>query len=152
MCGSIIYEIIRAAYHYGFQKGQESKQKPRFDYSVGPITLKKGNKMPLDIKLTNEQQVVVHLKPVTPKGNPAKLDGLPTWNVVSGDVTIAVSDDGLSCTIVSPDLAGPAVISVQADADLGEGVTNISDTINVNTVDAEASSLGLTADAPTDKP
>ena len=108
--------------------------------------------MPLALKLTTEQQVVVHLAPVTPKGKAVKLDGVAAWSVVSGDATITPSDDGLSCTIVSPDVAGQSQVLVSADADLGTGVDTISDTISVDVADQDATALGLTADAPTIKP
>ena len=108
--------------------------------------------MPLTIKLTTEQQVVVHLNPVTPKGVPVDLDGAPVWTVPVGGATITPSDDGLSCTIVSPDNAGQSQVLIIADADLGSGIETISDTIDVEAANPNASSLGLTADAPTLKP
>lgn len=126
--------------------------KPGFSYTVGLVTLKQRKKMPLEIKLTNEQQVTVRLQPVTPAGRPAVLDGKPEWKVVSGASIILPAEDGLSCLIVSSDLADATEISVSADADLGEGVETISDLILVNVEHAKAASLGLVADAPVLKP
>jgi len=40
---------------------------------------------------------------------------------------------------------------VKADADLGEGVTEISDIIRLTVAGAQAANLGLTAEAPTPK-
>jgi hypothetical protein len=106
----------------------------------------------MDITLTNEQQVNVSLHPVTSKGKPVTLDGAPIWAVTAGSCTITPSTDGLSCLIVSGDDAGDSEITVSADADLGAGVVTISDAIRVTVNGAQASSLGLTADTPTDKP
>ena len=106
----------------------------------------------LQLSITNEQQVTVHLAPKTPHGKPATLDGKPEWTVVSGSCTVTPSDDGLSATIVSGDTPGTSEISVSADADLGAGVETISDIVEVAVGGAKAANLGLNADAPEDKP
>lgn len=124
----------------------------RFNYRVGPVTLKPDKRNPMDIVLTNEQQVVVRLAPVSAKGKPVALDGKPVWTVSLGSCTVVPADDGLSCTIVSGEDAGDSEVTVSADADLGEGVVTISDAIRVTVNGAQAQSLGLTADAPTTKP
>lgn len=109
--------------------------------------------MPLELTQTNEQQTTVHLTPVTAGGKPAKLDGVPSWSVVSGPATVAPSDDGLSATIASnADDLGDTVVQVSADADIGEGVEEVADTILMHTTHANAKSLGLTADAPVTQP
>lgn len=94
------------------------------------------------ITITNEQKIPVTLNPVTAAGNPAQVDGVPTWEVVAGDATLEVSEDGLSCYLISGSV-GNSQITVTADADLGEGVRAITDTIDLAVVSAEASSLGL---------
>lgn len=108
--------------------------------------------MPLEIKLTTEQQVTVHINPVTLKGKPAPLDGIPAWTVPIGGAVLQPAPDGLSCVIVSPDVAGESQVLVSADADLGPGVETISDTIAVTVGSPNAASLGLKADAPVPKP
>lgn len=108
--------------------------------------------MSIALKFSTEQQVTVHINPVTPKGKPVALDGVPVWQVAVGDVTLQPAADGLSCTIVSADTPGQSQVLVSADADLGEGVETISDTIDALVSDPQASSLGLTADAPVTKP
>lgn len=109
--------------------------------------------MPLELSLTNEQQVKVHITPVTASGKPAKLDGAPTWEVTSGPGKVVPADDGLSADLITDneDLSD-TVYQVNADADLGEGVETVSDTILLHTKHANASSLGLTADDPVLKP
>lgn len=105
--------------------------------------------MPLQVQITNEQKVVVHLNPVTTALKPAKLDGAPTWAVISGPAKVNPAADGLSAEIVSDDNdLSDTIIKVDGDADLGSGVEDVADTITVKTIHANAASLGLTADAP----
>ena len=104
--------------------------------------------MPTEVTLTNEQKVTATLVPVTATGKPAKVDGPPTWTVISGSSTATAAADGLSATIVSSDDPGDTEIMVKADADLGSGVEEISDIIKVSVVGAKASSLGLTFGTP----
>ncbi len=106
----------------------------------------------MDIVLTNEQQVKVTLNPVTGKGKPVALDGIPEWTVTSGSCTINPAADGMSCDILSGDTPGDSEIAVSADADLGAGVTNISDALRVTVNGAQAQNLGLEVGTPTDKP
>ncbi len=124
----------------------------RFGYKIGPVTRKtKVHKM-LEIKITNEEQVNVALKPVTSTGKAAKLDGVPTWTVQSGDSKVTVAADGLSADLVSSDTPGDTEILVEADANLGEGVESISDIIRLSVAGANAANLGLVAGTPTAKP
>lgn len=101
---------------------------------------------PVDI--TTEQTATATLTPKTAAGKPAKLDGAPTWAIdpLEGAGTLEVSGDGLSCKYVSPDdvPTNPvANVTVTADADLGEGVETISDSIQFTIKSPKASSLGL---------
>ena len=105
----------------------------------------------IEVSLTNEQEVVITLAPVTQSGKPAKLDGAPEWSVISGDSTITVADGGLSATVRSSDNPGDTQILVKADADLGTGVEEVSDTIAIHVLGANAANLGLSAGTPTQK-
>lgn len=106
----------------------------------------------MQINITNEQQVKVTLTPVTATGRPATLDGAPTWEVISGDSTVTVAENGLSADLISSDLPGDTEIMVRADADLGSGVVEISDIIRLSVAGAQAANLGLVAGEPTPKP
>ena len=101
------------------------------------------------VTIDNESKVLVTLAPKTASGNTAEVENIE-WNVVSGDATIEPSEDGLSCTLISGEV-GNSVIEVKADADLGEGVREITDTIDLAVVSAEASSLGIVAGTPEPK-
>lgn len=105
----------------------------------------------LQITITNEQKVKVTLAPVTDTGKPAKLDGIPTWEVVSGIATVVPAPDGMSADLVSADDPGDTQFMVRADADLGEGVEEISDIVTLNVVGATAKNLGLTVGQPEPK-
>lgn len=103
----------------------------------------------LEISITNEQKLTVSLAPTTDGGNPAKLDGAPTWSVASGDSTVVAAADGLSASLVSSDTPGDTTYLIEADADLGSGVETVSDTITLHVIGASAHQLGLSASAPT---
>lgn len=126
----------------------------RFDWAVSLVETKTKPepKGPMELKITSEQMVRVKLTPKTDTGRPAKLDGKPAWEVISGDSKIEVDEDGLGANLVSADLPGDTEIIVRADADIGEGVEEISDIIKLSVVGATAKNLGLTADAPVAKP
>ncbi len=128
--------------------------KPKFvtlAFSFGLPTPKPKPHMPVEITLTNQQKVTVTLTPVTDTGAPAKLDGIPEWSVVSGGSTVVPAADGLSAEIISSDDPGDTAYLVKADADLGAGVVEISDTIGLIVLGAMATNLGLTVGTPVPK-
>lgn len=104
----------------------------------------------MDIQITDEQKVLVTLAPKTQSGKDATLDGDASFTVESGDATVEPQPGGLSAYIVSG-AQGPSSIKVSADADLGEGVRTIEDTINLTVVGAEATNLGLVVGSPEPK-
>lgn len=123
-----------------------------FHWGIGQAVNKnQDNPMPLEIKITNEQKIKVTLTPKTDAGKPAQLDGVPTWEVISGDSTVVAEPDGLSATLVSSDTPGDTQILVKADADIGAGIEEISDVIKLSVVGASAKNLGLIAGTPETK-
>jgi hypothetical protein len=133
--------------------GETKKRMVRFGWAVEPPKLKGKIRMPLELTVTNEEQVKVHLAPVTAAGKPTKLDGKPAWTVVSGPAKVVPADDGLSADLVSDDTdLSDTTFMVDADADLGSGVEDIQDTILLHVSHANAKNLGLSADAPVLKP
>ena len=93
--------------------------------------------------ITNEQKVKFNLNPLTEAGNPGSVDGTPIWTVVSGDATLEVDPNGMGAYLVSGEANVNSVIQVEADVDLGEGVTTLVDTIDLAVVAATVSTLGL---------
>jgi hypothetical protein len=108
--------------------------------------------MPLELTITNEEKVRVILSPKTHAGQPAAVDGIPEWQVLTGDGTVDADEDGMSAFIVSPDITlGDTLVQVSADADIGAGVVTITDTVLLHVTGALAVNLGITAETPVPK-
>jgi hypothetical protein len=126
--------------------------KVRLNLVIGHVVPKtKGNPMAVTIKITNEQKVNVSLTPTTDAGKPAKLDGAPVWSVVSGDSQVLPAADGMSADLVSSDTPGDTTFLIDADADLGEGVEKLQETITLTVSGANARNLGITVGTPVTK-
>lgn len=99
----------------------------------------------MGLTIAADKKRTLSIAPVDAKGRPAKIDGVPVWDVTpTGGVSLFPSTDGLSCDIVWLD-ARQQVVSVQADADLGAGVKTITGSLDVETLSAEA--VGFTINA-----
>lgn len=120
-------------------------------WKLGPVVTKKESVMPVETVLTTEQRIRATVTPTTPAGNPAPLDGPVTYTVESGTCTLEPIDD-VSTWIVSSDTPGDSVVLASADADLGDGIEHISDTVLVHVEHAQATSLGLSLGQPELKP
>ncbi len=130
-----------------------TKPRVHFDWAIGLAHTKPNRPTsPMEIKITNEQQVRVTLSPKTDSGKPAKVDGAPSWTTISGNSQVVVADDGLSALFVSSDDPGDTEVIIKADADLGEGVEEISEIIKLSVVGATAKNLGITVGTPEQKP
>lgn len=102
--------------------------------------------------LTDVQKVKLKVNPVSKAGNPATVDGAPKWSVSDETIlTLAVSEDGLGAEVVSTGKLGTAQVSVVADADLGDGVTELTGTLDVEVKASAAVTLGLEVGTPEDK-
>ena len=105
----------------------------------------------IEVKITNEQKVLATLAPKSAAGKPAKVDGVPTWDVTEGDATIEVAADGLSAWLISGEAAAESKVVVSADADLGQGVETITQEISLVVSLSKSTDLGLTLGAPVAK-
>ncbi len=126
----------------------------RLDITIGPARLKKPPKGNMTtIELNNDQEIDVTIAPKTSKGKPAKVDGVPTWEVVSGDTaTVTPTADGKTATLrTNDDAEGDTVIKATADADLGEGVETLEEIITLRVSSPKATSLGVTVGEARDK-
>lgn len=104
--------------------------------------------MPFEVSCTNEQKVKVQVTSIlTAAGNPAQVDGAFQWEAQTGTGTVEVIDD-TSAYLISGDVPGDTIYSVQADADLGEGIVPIVDLITLHVTGAQAASFGFTASTP----
>jgi len=103
--------------------------------------------MALELTCTNEEKIPITINPVTPSGKPAEIDGEVLVSVISGEGTYEMIDEN-SFYVISGDFPGATTYLIEADADIGEGVVNISDTITLNVEGALAKNLGLVAGTP----
>lgn len=102
--------------------------------------------------LRDDQQVTLSIQPVDKRGNPAALDGAPEWFSGNSEIaTVEPAADGLSATVKAVGPLGATVISVKADADLGEGVTPLAGGMDINVVSGAATTLTVTAGEPIDQ-
>lgn len=136
----VLTGLILAAY------AMDGVERRRICLGTSILIKPKGKKM-IQVVMTNEEKAILTIAPVTSAGHPAKLDGVPVWlledpNGVMSPLVIA--DDGLSCEAPSGDaVTGTgAMVTVSADADLGEGVITISETFTFTINDPMATSLG----------
>jgi hypothetical protein len=107
--------------------------------------------MPLNLTSTTEEKIKITLNITTASGNPAQVDGPPTWEVTDGSATIVPEADGLSAYLISGNEPGVANWKVTADADLGAGVQEIVDGGTYTYNHPQAAALGLTAGTPEPK-
>jgi len=138
---------IRKLRHLIFQRCGTGRHAVGFSYRLGLPKLKTKAQTMLDITITNEQEIPLTLIPTTETGQPAKLDGIPTVTVISGNSTASVAEDG-TIVLRSADEPGDSDFLVEADADLGAGVQTISDIVHLHVSGAMAKNLGLTAGTP----
>lgn len=123
--------------------------KVRFAFGFGLPHPKESNPtMPVQTTLTNEQKITATLNITTDSGKLAKVDGVPTWEVISGNSTVEVAADGMSATLISSDDPGDTQFLIRADANLGEGVEEISDVIELSVTGASAKNLGVSLGTP----
>lgn len=116
---------------------------------IGPVTVKGKRRSELSLVLTDEQKVGLAIQPLTAAGNPAQVDGAPSWSVTDpGVLELEVESDGMSATVTTVGPLGTCQVQCVADADLGEGVTQITALLDVEVKAAGAATLSLTAGIP----
>lgn len=104
------------------------------------------------LQLTDTQQVPVNIAPVDKKGAPASVQSV---SFVSSDTTVAVVTQDAADpnrALVVAGLPGTCQIQVSADADLGDGVANITGTLDITVVGGQAVGLALNAGTPAEQP
>ncbi len=108
----------------------------------------RAERLGLVMQISDEQKIRIALSPKTKAGHVARVDGVPVWSVSDLAVLeLQASEDGMSVVAVAKGL-GKATVSVKADADLGEGVTTIEASGDIEVLAAQASTLGLEFGAP----
>jgi|SRR5690242_5931326 len=103
-------------------------------------------------QLTDVQKVTATIAAVDAAGNPAQLDGAPTWSSSNPDiVSVTPAADGLTAVIAAVGPLGTSQISVSADARLGPDVVTLSGQDDVTVVASEATTLGISFGTPEPK-
>lgn len=95
---------------------------------------------PMAYTLPNDKEVNLGIKYVDKKGNPAKVDGAVKWS--SSDETICgvstLAEDGTQAVAIPAEKVGQCQIVAKADADMGEGVSEIITPFDVEVVAGSA--------------
>jgi hypothetical protein len=108
-----------------------------------------------DFSFTIEQKEHFHANFKTTAGRPGRVDGIPVWTAsdptdgtaAATGVVLTPDADGLGCVAIA-DGEGEFDLTVDGDADLGEGVRDVIKTVRVAVMGAEATGVDVTADAP----
>ena len=147
--------------YFAIQFGEQSGPVAKTPHFFGPKPRTRRSVM-LQAKLSATQFLI--LTPVfqDAKGNPAKVDGAPTYACDNSDVLALVQGtlnadgtfvevaDGISCKVlaIGPMTPTPVTVTMNADADLGSGVEPLIGTAEI-TVDAgKATKVELQASTP----
>jgi hypothetical protein len=102
------------------------------------------------LALPNDHKVTASIQPVDAKGNPAQIDGQAQWSSSSPSIANVqnISTDTLSAEVIPGDQLGSCQINVQADADLGSGIQNITGVLDVQVVAGAAVGFTISTSVP----
>lgn len=115
-----LYEILGWVFH------QPARITPRWRWRAGGFSIVFEGDLKM-AKMTVSQNISASLSFVDSYGNPARVDGAPTWQVSpEGVVEMLVSEDGLSAEFQATGSIASTQIEVTADADLGEGTRTLT--------------------------
>ena len=122
------------------------------DVAAGAYRLIEQNKGEDMLTLTDIQKCALTVAFQTAAGNPAKVDGAPQWSVSDEALLeLQVAEDGMSATVTAKGPLGIGQVLLKADADLGEGVKEITGLLDVEVIASEATVAIVAAGAPEPK-
>ncbi len=102
--------------------------------------------------LTDIQKVMLSVSPKSAAGNPALIDGVPTWHVSDESIiSLEIGNDGLTAVASATGKLGKVRIGIDVDADLGDGVDTITGVLDIEVKASEAVSLEINAGTPEKK-
>lgn len=91
------------------------------------------------VDMKSKQEFDINLAFLDDKGQAAFIDGVPQWTITNDtSFTLTPTADGMSAHVTSLDQIGTGRIEVKADADLGEGVKEITGFLDIALVPREA--------------
>lgn len=130
-----------------------SEEKIRLKFSVkftdvnGQIIIKEDVRMVT--LLDNQKLAITKIEATSVKGNPAVIDGVPTWSISDDTLlSLEVAGDSLSAIVHVVGPVGNAQVMAKADADTGEGIEEITGIMDIEILASKAASLTLTAGTP----
>ena len=101
------------------------------------------------ITLTDTQYVEVSFQPVDARGNPARVEGVPEWQVSDPFLlALNIAEDGLSAELLAMGPLGNGQMAITVDADLGAGVRSITGVLDVTITSGAATSLNIVVGVP----
>ena len=110
------------------------------------ITVKGDN---MAITITDLQKFTASIQPISAKGNPAPVDGIPVWDVSdSALLSVQPALDGLSAVVLAVGPTGTGQLTVSADADLGAGVVTLNGVLDVTVIGSQAVALNIVTSVP----
>lgn len=96
-------------------------------------------------QLRRGYEVDVSVSYVDDAGNQATVDGVPTWGVDGDQFTLVPSADGMSAVLqgTGTTIGVTDVLTVDADADLGEGVVAVTVSEDLQLVSGQATTASF---------
>jgi hypothetical protein len=100
-------------------------------------------------QMSSTQEVNVAIKVVDNKGNPARVDGAPEWSADNSELlSLTPSADGMSCMVSAVGPLGSGMVSVEADADLGAGITPLFGVLEFQITGGTATTIEIVPGEP----
>lgn len=100
------------------------------------------------VKITTEQQVRLHASFLTATGHPASIAGVPKWSTADPNIVSIASDPDGKSALVKSLAAGVVSVTVTARASFNGDAREVTGTIDIEVVGAEAERVAVTHDAP----
>lgn len=126
--------------------------KVRLRLTVGPISEREldADEGEIDVLvLTDLQKCTISVAFTDAAGNPATVDGTPTWTSSDPSIILVTpADDGMSAVATTVGPLGTSQVAVTADADLGAGITPVTGTLDIQVIASQAVAASIATGTP----
>lgn len=96
--------------------------------------------------LRDNQKSALAIQVLSAKGNPAPVDGTPVWSVSDAALlTLVTAADGMTAVVNAVGPLGTGQVSVNVDADLGEGVVTVVGILDVQVIGGAAAVVQISS-------
>lgn len=96
------------------------------------------------------QQVDLTVEVLDRRGNPAQVQN-GTWSSDDDGIASVTDNGNNTATVRATGPVGQATVTYQADVDLGEGVSNMTATLDVEVVPSDAAVFNITPGVPVEQ-